>query len=318
MLKNWLKIVALTVAAPVFTSGIHAAQLSTDARSAIPRDVQQLVVIDYRAMQNSSTAMELRDRMMPPDLRQFDEALKKSGLNENHDVDQLAFALFRPTPGTDEVATLGIAQGQFPTDDILASFKKKAIKPKLIRTNKVYPMGKTGFVLCFVDQSTMVFGMPEAVKASLDARDGQTTTLLANSALMDAMRSVDSEDLWSVLDQKGTQTMMKQVLGEAGSLADYESVRKRLQVSWYSMDFQHGVKFDLTIQTGDAFAAATVSSLLNAAVVYRRMTGNDTEKTAMSDTDVSSNSGRLSVHFQASDSDFASLLKTQLFQNVVK
>jgi hypothetical protein len=32
----------------------QAAQLSTDARSAIPREVQQLVVIDYKAMQNSN------------------------------------------------------------------------------------------------------------------------------------------------------------------------------------------------------------------------------------------------------------------------
>ena len=59
----------------------------------IPRDVQQLVVIDYRAMQNSTSAMDLRDRVMPPELKQFDEALRKSGLNDNHDVDQLAFAL---------------------------------------------------------------------------------------------------------------------------------------------------------------------------------------------------------------------------------
>ena len=72
----------------------HAAQLSTDARRCIPREVQQLVVIDYRAMQNSQSAMDLRDRVMPPELKQFDEALAKSGLNDNHDVDQLAFALF--------------------------------------------------------------------------------------------------------------------------------------------------------------------------------------------------------------------------------
>lgn len=314
-----MKFLASAVAALVVASGatVHAAQLSTDARSAIPRDVQQLVVIDYRAMQNSPTAMQLRDRVMPPDLRQFDDALRRSGLNENHDVDQLAFALFRPHEGSDDVVTLGIAQGQFPIDEIMANFKKKAIKPKLIRTSKIYPMGKTGFVLSFLDQSTMVFGMPDAVKASVDARDGMTSTLLTNSALMDAMRSVDSEDLWSVLDQKGTQTMMKQVLGEAGSVADYESVRKRLQISWYSMDFQHGVKFDLTLVTGDAFAAATVSSLLNAAVVYRRMTGDDIEKTAMSDTAVTSSAGRLQVHFAASDSEFATLLKSQLFQSVV-
>lgn len=319
MFRDRLKFI-VPVSALVLAAGLtaHAAQLSTDARGAIPRDVQQLVVIDYRAMQNSSTAMQLRDRVMPPDLKQFDDALRKSGLNDNHDVDELAFALFRPKPGSEEVVTLGIAQGQFAVDDILATFKKKGIKPKMVRTNKIYPMGKTGMMLCFVDESTMVFGEMDAVKASLDARDGNTPTLLSNSTIMDAMRSVDSEALWSVLDAQGTQTMMKQVLGEAGSVADYESVKKRLQVSWYSMDFQHGVKFDLTIVTGDAFAAATISSLLNAAVVYRRMTGDDIEKAAMADTDVTSSSGKLSIHFAASDSDFASLLKSQLFQSVVK
>jgi hypothetical protein len=135
---------------------------------------------------------------------------------------------------------------------------------------------------------------------------------------MDSMRSVDSEDLWSILDQKGTQTMMKAVLGEAGSVADYESVRKRLQVSWYSMNFQHGVRFDLTIVTGDAFAAATISSLLNAAVIYRKMSGSESEKAALTGTDVSSSSGKLAIHFSASDNDFANLLKSQLFQSVVQ
>ena len=296
----------------------HAAQLSSDARTAIPRDVQQLVVIDYRAMQNSSTAMQLRDRVMPPDLKQFDDALQKSGLNENHDVDQLAFALFRPSQTSEDVVTLGIAQGQFPVQDIVANFRKKGVKPSVVRTNKIYPMGKTGMVLCFVDASTMVFGGTDAVKASLNSRDGNVQNLLSNGSMMDAMRAVDAEALWSVLDQKGTQTMMKQVLGEAGSVADFESVRKRLMNSWYAMDFQHGVKFDLTIATGDAFAAATVSSLLNAAVIYRKMSASDSEKAALAGTDISSNSGSLGIHFAASDAEFNDLLKSQLFQSVVK
>lgn len=312
-LKWIVPVLALAVAVSA-----RGAQLSSDARSAIPHEVQQLVVIDYRAMQNSDTAMQLRDRVMPPELKQFEEALRRSGLNDNHDVDQLAFALFRPKVDTDEVVTLGIAQGQFPTQDILANFKKKAVKPTLVGTNRVYPMGRSGMMLCFVDASTMVFGGMDAVKASLDARDGNTRNLLTNSTLMDAMRSTDSAALWSILDQKGTQTMMKQVLGEAGSLTDYESIRKRLQVSWYGMEFTHGVKFDMTLVTGDTFAAATVSSLLNAAVLYRKMSGSTDEKAALSDTDVTSNAGRLLVHFQASDSDFASLLKSPLFQSMVK
>lgn len=298
-------------------ASLQAAQLSTDARTAIPHEVQQLVVIDYRVMQNSTAAMDLKDRVMPPDLKQFDEALRKSGLNDNHDVDQLAFALFRPKDSGDQLLTVGVAQGQFSVPDIIASFRKQRLKGTVVRTNRLYPMGKTGMMVCFVDPSTMVFGASDAVTKALDARDGVTPSLLTNSTMMDAMRTVDSEPLWSILDQKGTQTMMRQVLGEAGAVTDFETVRKRLLASWYSMDFQHGVKFDLTISTGDTIAAVTISSLLNAAVVVRKMSGSEAEKQALSATDIASNSGRLSIHFATSDSEFASLLQSPLFQSMV-
>jgi len=295
-----------------------AAQLSGDARAALPRDIQQLVMVDYRAMQNSTSAMELRDRVMPPDLKQFDDALRKSGINDNHDVDSLAFALYRVNGSADQIETVGIAQGQFDIDGLVANFRKDRIKPTLVRTNKVYPMGKTGMVLSFIDPSTMVFGSTQAVKQALDSRDGLAPNVLTNGTIMDAMHTVESEPLWSILDEKGTQTMMRQILGEAGSVADYDSVRKRLQGSWYTMNFQHGVKFDLTIATGDSFAAATVSSLLNAAVVYRKMSGSDSEKAALQSTDITSNSGQLQVHFATTDSDFNNLLKSSLFQSMVR
>ncbi len=313
LLKAFVKV---TIPAALLATATFApaAQLSTDARTAIPHDVQQLVVIDYRAMQNSTAAMNLRDRVMPPELKQFDEALRRSGLNDNHDVDQLAFALF-PTPASkDALITVGIAQGQFSLEDILANFRKHKIKPTMVRTNKVYPLAKTGMVACFVDPSTMVFGSSDAVKKALDARDGVAPSMLTNAPMMDAMRSVDSEPLWSVLGAKGTQTMMHSVLGGAGSVTDFDTVRKRMQGSWYSMNFQHGVKFDLTISTGDAFAAATVSSLLNAALMVRKMSGSDAEKQALAATDISSSAGLLSVHFSTSGEGFNSLLRSPLFQ----
>ncbi len=295
-----------------------AAQLSTDARGAIPREVQQLVVIDYRAMQNSQSAMDLRNRVMPPELKQLDEALGKSGLNDNHDVDQLAFALFRPSAGSDSLLTVGIAQGQLSVEEVLANFRRQKIKPAMVRTNSIYPMTKSGMVLCFVDPSTMVFGQKDAVTKALDARDGVMQSLLTNGPMMDAMRSVDSEPLWSILDGKGTQTMMRQLLGEAGAVADFEAVQQRLLASWYSMNFQHGVKFDLTISTGDSFTAATVSSLLTAAVMLRKMSGSDTEKQALSATSIGSDSGRLSIHFATTDGEFSSLLQSPLFQSMVR
>jgi hypothetical protein len=296
----------------------QAAQLSTDARSAIPHDVQQLVVIDYRAMENSTAAMDLRNRVMPPELKQFDEALQKSGLNDNHDVDELAFALFRPSAKSETLETVGIAQGQFSMQDILATFQKQKVKPTLVRTNSVYPMTKAGMVVCFVDPSTMIFGEKEAVTKALDARDGITPSLLSNNAMMAAMQSVDSNPLWSILDEKGTQTMMGQLMGEAGGGTDFETIKKRLDTSWYSMDFQHGVKFDLTIATEDPFTASTVSSLLTAAVMVRKMSSTDAEKQALGATSISSSAAQLTIAFASSNTEFSSLLKSPLFQTMVR
>ena len=294
-----------------------AAQLSTDARGAIPRDVQQLVVIDYHAMQNSTTAMNLQSRVMPPELKQFDEALSHSGLDDNHDIDELAFALFRPSPGSDAMETVGVAQGQFDTQTILANFRRHKVKPTMVRNNSVYPMAHTGMVLCFVDPSTMIFGNKNAVNKALDVRDGLAPSLLANSSLIGAMQSVDSSALWSILDGKGTQTVMQQLLGQAGSLTNYDTVRKRLEASWYAMDFTHGVQFNLTIETGDPFAAATISSLLSAAVMVRKMTASDAEKQALNNTDISSSAGNLSIHFATTDGNFSSLMQAPLFKSMV-
>src|SRR6201988_1550966 len=112
-----------------------AAQLGQDARAAIPKDVQQLIVVDYRAMQNSDAAMNLKARVLPPELKQLETALKSSGLNDNHDVDELAFAAFRTATSGESTKIVGLAQGQFSLQDILASFKKQKVKATKLRNN---------------------------------------------------------------------------------------------------------------------------------------------------------------------------------------
>ena len=219
-----LAVIATAALAPI--AGM-AAQLDTDARTAIPKDVQQIIVVDYRAMQNSPAAMDLKARILPPELKQLEQALKVSGFNENHDVEELAFAAYRI--GDNNVKIVGIAQGQFSLPDIMASIKKSKVKPTLWHTNKLYPMGASGMLVTFLNPTTMVFGSSDAIKPALDARDGFAPNLLSNPDMLQQMGAVDSQPLWSIMDQKGTQFMMRGLLGEASQLTDYEQVKKRLR-----------------------------------------------------------------------------------------
>jgi hypothetical protein len=58
--------------------------------------------------------------------------------------------------------------------------------------------------------------------------------------------------------------------------------------------------------------------LLTAALMVRKMSGSDAEKQALSATSISSDSGRLSIHFATSDAEFSSLLQSPLFHGMVR
>ncbi|GAA3765743.1 hypothetical protein [Terriglobus aquaticus] len=308
----------MLVGACALTTSARAAQLSGDARGAIPRDVQQLIVVDYRAMQNSNAAMSLKDRVLPPELKRLETALKQSGLKVDRDTDTLAFAAYR-VPGTEnQTRTLGIAQGQFQTASILANFAKQKTKPTIIRNNQVYPMGAAGYSVVFLNQTTMLFGDANAVKAGLDARDGLSGSFVQNGDMMNEMATVDQKNLWSLLDQKGTQTMMRGVLGEAASLTDYDTVKNRMKSSRYTLDFQNGVKFNMAVVMSDTVTAATAATLMKGMVLLRKTQGSPLEQATMDETAIDSSSGTLQVSYAANDGQFSSLLSSPLFSQVVR
>jgi hypothetical protein len=303
-----------TILAPTFAS---AAQLSSDAKSAIPKDIQQLIVVDYHAMQNSPAAMELKDRVLPPELKRLETALKSSGLKVDQDADVLAFAAFRDTKG-DGTRIVGIAQGQFHTREILANFAKNKTKPFVVRNNSVYPMGSNGMSVVFLNQTTMVFGDKASVSESIDARDGIIPDFLSNGDMVNEMGVVDSKAVWSLLDAKGTQTMMRGVLGDAAQLADYDTVKNRMKSSRYTMDFSNGVKFNMAVVMSDTLTAATAATLMKGVSIMRKTGGSPLEKSALDQTTIDSSSGTLTVDYSSTDSQFATLLTSPLFQSVVK
>jgi len=95
--------------------------------------------------------------------------------------------------------------------------------------------------------------------------------------------------------------MLRSALGEASALADYDTIKKRLLGSRYSLDLQHGVNFGLNVQTSDSFTAGTLSALMKAGILYKKATGSPAEKSAMDSMEVDSDSGRLVVKFKADE-----------------
>jgi hypothetical protein len=84
------------------------------------------------------------------------------------------------------------------------------------------------------------------------------------------------------------------------------------------MDFSNGVKFDMAVVMSDTITAATAATLMKGIEVMKKNSGTPLEKSALDETTIDSNSGTLTVDYSSSDSQFASLLSSPLFQSVVK
>ncbi len=291
----------------------NAMPLNSSARAVIPADLQQLISVDYRTLKDSPTAMQLKQQVLPDNLKQFEAALKGIGIDPDKDVDTLAFASFRtPKMG---IKGVGVAAGPFAMKAVLKKMTVQKIKPTKYRLASIYPMDG-GMVMCFLDDSTLLFGEISALKIALDTRDGEVLSLDTNQTMADMMSSVDSSPVWSILDQLGTQNVMRSALGDAAKIADYDTIKKRLLGSRYTMSFNSGVNFDLTVVSSDSMSAATLSSLVKAGLLYKKMGASAPEKVAMDNTSVDSDGSDVNFHFKSTDQQFQSIMHSELFAAV--
>jgi hypothetical protein len=299
----------------LLSAAAWAIPLGSSARTVIPSDVQQIISVDYRALKNSDTAMALKDQVLPPSLKEFEVALKGVGIDPDKDVEQLTFASYRN--GKQGVKVVGVAQGSYSMKVVLKKMQVNKIKPVKYHEASVYPMSG-GMQMTFLDEDTLLFGDAAALHGALDARDGYISGLDSNNQIADMIGSVDSGTVWSVLDQQGTQNMLLSALGDAGKLADFDTIKKRVVGSRYAMNFQSGVNFDLDVITSDSVTAATLSSLVKAGVLYKKLNATPAEKIALDNMTVNSDSSNLQMHFKADDKQFQSLMHSDLFAAVSK
>ena len=308
-----MKLIKMCLVSLLLASMAYAMPLNSSARTCVPADVLQVISVDYRALKDSPTAMALKNQLMPDNIKQFEAALKNIGLDPDKDVDTLTFASFRA--GKQGVKTVGVAAGPFNMKAVLKKMKLQKYVPKKYGTAEIYPMDG-GFVMSFLDDSTLLFGDSTSTRYALDTKNGQVLGLDTNGDMADMMSSVDSAPVWSILDQQGTQNIMHSALGDASKVADYDTLKKRLVGSRYTMNFTSGVNFDLTVVTSDSVTAGTMSSLVKAGILYKKMSATPAEKVAVDNTTVDADGSNLQVHFKASDTQFQSLMHSDLFAAV--
>src|ERR1700732_2834980 len=133
-----MTIAKIFLASLLLVTMAYAMPLNSSARAVVPGDLLQLISVDYRALKDSSTAMALKQQVLPDNLKQFEAALKGIGIDPDKDVDTLTFASFRA--GKQGVRGVGVAAGPFNMKAVLKKMKLQKFVPKKYGTSDIFSM----------------------------------------------------------------------------------------------------------------------------------------------------------------------------------
>ena len=190
-----------------------AAPLSSNARTVVPSAVQQIISVDYRQLRDSQSALALRDRVLPDNIKQFETALRAP--------ESIPIKTWSSSPSSaiaarkESCTESALRKGRSSRREFLQKMKARKIKPEKYLLSYLYPMG-SGMQMVFLDPTTILFGENAAIKGAIDVRDNGAESVQTNNTINDLITSVQDSPVWSVLDQEGTQYMMRSALGTGG------------------------------------------------------------------------------------------------------
>src|ERR1700757_4447575 len=78
MKKCCLVVLLLSAAAAM------AMPIASSARALVPSEIQQLIGVDYRSLKDSPTAQQLKNQVLPQDLKDFEASLKGIGIDSEN------------------------------------------------------------------------------------------------------------------------------------------------------------------------------------------------------------------------------------------
>lgn len=310
------KMVA-TVVVALLSSLASASPMSPVARTLIPSTVRQIISVDYRTAKRFDTAITLRAQALPDALKAFEIALNSIGVNPDRDVDGLTFASF--DEGRQKLGMVGVASCTFSSMAVLTQMSLRKIKAVKYRDLDLYPISKV-LTVVLLDEHTLLLGGDSAVRIALNVHDGRSPSVDSNVEMSKLIKTVEKSTVWSVLDRAGTQQMLFDTLGDASKLPAVADIKDQVLGSHYTMNFKDGLRLNMDVVTYETTSAARLSSLLKLGVLYKKVTANPAQRSALDNIKVTSNHVSpdsdlldLRVHFSVDQQQFETLLASHCF-----
>ncbi len=323
-------VLALAMVVTLLAPGLHAGSLSSDVISMFPINVGEFAYADLRQARQFPWFAQLKEQMLPPKFRQFEQFLSAAGMDPNTQVEELAWGLVPTTMSAGGITTaiptadqiVGVALGQFQPAAVAAYFKNQKSGKVEVRGMTMYAFGggtgASDLFFLMIDANTAAFGQRSLLEGLLDVRFGAKQSVLHNNTMYPLVNQANGKGIvWAVLNPAYTRLAMQQLVPQAAEFQQAAPLLAKIQSLTISVQSTSGIEadFDATCSTADD--ANNMAALLQAGIMLQRYQANNQNNAALvqmlDGARVSPSGNVLSVSMTLSNAQVASLIQSKTF-----
>jgi hypothetical protein len=260
-----------------------AGSLGSDIIGMFPKETGEFAYADLKQARQFPWFPQLKEQMLPPKFREFEQFLSSAGVDPNTQVTELAWALVPDSASADQTAgsvpsseqIVGIALGQFQPSSAEAYFTSKKLPIVKIRTFSLFAFGggsgPNDLFFFFIDSNTAAFGQRQQLEKMIGVRFGETQGLYANSDMASLVDGANgSGTVWAVLNPGYTRLAMQQLVPETSQFPAAAQLAAKLKAMTISIKGGSGVDAKFEAVCGSPDDANTFAALLQAGMMYRK------------------------------------------------
>jgi len=308
----------------------RAGSLGSDILSMFPKDSGELAYADLKEARAFSWFTQLKEQMLPPKFREFEQFLSSAGVDPNTQVTELAWALVPgkttadkngsgSVPSTDQI--VGIALGQFQPTSAEAFFTAKKLPIVKIRTFSLFAFGggsgPNDLFFFFIDSNTAAFGQRQLLEKLIAVRYGEEQGLYSNTDFSQLVNQANGNGtVWAVLNPAYTRLAMQQLVPETSQFPAAAQLTSKLKAMTISIKGGSGVDAKFEAVCGSTEDANTFAALLQAGLMYKKYQVGSTNPDLgqlLDSAQITPAGDRLDLKLSLTDDQMLSLIRRNTF-----
>ncbi len=304
----------------------RAGRLGPDIIALFPKEVGEFAYADLKKARSLKWFPQLKEQMLPPRFRQFEQFLASAGIDPNSQVDELAWGLVADTGGNgDSVPSgetiVGVALGTFNPNGAEQFFKAQKLPTFKQRGYTLFAFGSgsgpNDLFFFFLDSNTAAFGHRKLLEKLIEVRFGAEEGLLRNDKFFPLVNEANGSGVvWAVLNSAYTRLAVRQLAPEIEQFPEAAKLVRNLRNLIIHVDASSGVDSRFEAVAASTEDANTLAQLLSAGFLYKRYQAQSTNPELAQLLDqarITPAGDRVELRMSLSDDQIASLIRHNTF-----